>query len=370
MTKKTQKSAAASGLEGVVAAETVLSQVNGAEGRLIIAGLDLADLVDTYDFEGVLARLWTLAGTPCDRGDVKAALGAARVEAFAAATSLAGRCAGRPIVEGLREGLAALSDEGDLPAHIRLTGAAPVLVASLARTAAGTEPVAPDPTLGHAEDYLRMLHGKAPTDAAIRAMDTYLMTVSDHGMNASTFTARVIASTDAKQVSAIVGGLCALKGPLHGGAPGPVLDMLDAIGTKANAVAWVQGALDRGERLMGFGHRIYRVRDPRADMLGREVTRLGDAVNERAAFALHVEETAKTLLKAHKPDRPLDTNVEFYTALLLEALDIPRDAFTPTFAIGRVAGWTAHVMEQERTGRLIRPSASYIGVVPDGRDAA
>ena len=189
------------------------------------------------------------------------------------------------------------------------------------------------------------------------------MTVLDHGLNASTFAARVVASTDAGLLSAVVAGLCALKGPLHGGAPGPVLDMLDAIGTAADAESWLDSALARGERLMGFGHRIYRVRDPRADVLKGAVARL-KAGGNRIAFAEAVEAAALTVLARRKPGRRLDTNVEFYTALLLEALRIPRAGFTPVFAAGRSAGWVAHAIEQAATGRIIRPQSRYVGPWP------
>jgi citrate synthase len=180
-------------------------------------------------------------------------------------------------------------------------------------------------------------------------------------MNASTFTARVIASTRAGVVASVVGALCALKGPLHGGAPGPVLDMLDGIGAAENIGPWLQRALAEGDRLMGFGHRIYRVRDPRADVLKGVVARLRTGGDARLAFAEQVEREALAALAAHKPDRKLDTNVEFYTALLLEALGLPREAFTAVFAMGRVAGWTAHVYEQLKEGRLMRPQSVYVG---------
>ena len=193
------------------------------------------------------------------------------------------------------------------------------------------------------------------------------MTVSDHGLNASTFAARVIASTQAGLGSAVLGGICALKGPLHGGAPGPVIEMLDGIGRPENARAWIEGALARGDRLMGFGHRVYRVRDPRADALKGAVRKLTEGSNAapgRLAFAEAVEAAALAILKARKPDRALDTNVEFYTALLLEALAYPPSAFTCVFATGRVAGWVAHAREQVMGGRLIRPASNYIGPWP------
>jgi citrate synthase len=204
----------------------------------------------------------------------------------------------------------------------------------------------------------------APGDAdEVQAFETYLVTVIDHGLNASTFAARVVASTAAGLPSAVVAALCALKGPLHGGAPGPVLDMFDAIATPANAAAWIASALKRGERLMGFGHRVYRVRDPRASVLKTAVAKLKGRAN-RIAFAEAIEAAALRALKDFKSERRLDTNVEFYTALLLEALAIPREAFTPVFALARTAGWIAHIREQEAGGRLIRPQSRYVGPWP------
>ena len=195
------------------------------------------------------------------------------------------------------------------------------------------------------------------------ALDAYLVTVCDHGMNASTFAARVVASTRADLFAAITAGYCALTGPLHGGAPEPVLEMLDAIGTEERIVPWIDAALARGDRLMGFGHRIYRVRDPRADVLKGVVEKLS-ASTKQLTFAAKVEAAARAALAKSKPDRPLDTNVEFYTAILLDALAIPRQAFTPIFAVARAAGWTAHAREQQRNGRLLRPSSLYVGPQP------
>ena len=194
-----------------------------------------------------------------------------------------------------------------------------------------------------------------------------LVTVADHGLNASTFAARVVASTQAGLTSSVLAALSALKGPLHGGAPGPVLDMLDGIGVPDNADAWLGAALDGGERLMGFGHRVYRVRDPRADALKGAVRMLaasGAIDPARLALAEAVEEAALKQLRLRKPGRALDTNVEFYTALLLEALGFPREAFTAVFAMWRVAGWVAHAKEQALNGRLIRPMSVYVGPRP------
>jgi citrate synthase len=246
---------------------------------------------------------------------------------------------------------------------LRVCGALPVVLAALLRHGAGEAPVAPDPALGTAGDLLRMLRGVPASAAHVRALDVYLATVADHGFNASTFTARVIASTRAGLISSVLGGLCALKGPLHGGAPGPVLDMLDEIGTVDNIVPWLEKAITDGGRLMGFGHRIYKVRDPRADVLKQVVRDLGPS-SGRLAFAGEVERQALATLRRLKPGRRLDTNVEFYTALALEAIGISRAAFTPLFGVGRAIGWCAHVFEQERGGRIIRPLSRYVGPVP------
>jgi citrate synthase len=218
---------------------------------------------------------------------------------------------------------------------------------------------------------LRMMTGVLPRPEVAAALETYLVTVADHGLNASTFAARVVASTQAGLGSSVLAAMGALKGPLHGGAPGPVLDMLDAIGSSDRAASWIAAELKAGQRLMGFGHRIYRVRDPRADALKAALASLEQvrAVNaRRMALATRVEAEALAALKAHKPDRPLETNVEFYTALLLEALGFPRETFTAVFAAGRVLGWIAHAREQASTGRLMRPKSIYVG--PQPREAA
>jgi citrate synthase len=193
------------------------------------------------------------------------------------------------------------------------------------------------------------------------------VTVCDHGLNASTFATRVVASTQAGLTSAVLAGLGALKGPLHGCAPGPVIEMLDAIEAHGNATVWLRAEIADGKRLMGFGHRIYRVRDPRADVLKAVVRQLGakDETGHRLAFAEKVEQAALDVLRAAKPSHSIQTNVEFYTALLLEAAGFPKDSFTNVFAAGRVAGWVAHACEQQATGRLIRPQSRYVGPVPN-----
>lgn len=350
------------GLESVIAAETVLSDVDGEAGRLVLRGAALEDLAGVADFEAVCARLWE-GLVPDLPADLRAALGAARVRAWEEVSRLDEGLLELAPVEALRALMARLPDGEDADAALRITAAPAVFTGALLRRRAGSAALAPDPSAGHAADLLRMTSGETPSAGQAAALDAYLVTVIDHGLNASTFAARVAASTRAGLVSAALAGLSALKGPLHGGAPGPVIDMLDAIGTPANARPWLEAALDRGDRLMGFGHRIYRVRDPRADALKAAIRRLG-ADEGRLALGEAVEAAALAVLRSRKPDRPLDTNVEFYTALLLETLGIPPEAFTCIFAAGRVAGWTAHAREQIATGRLIRPQSVYVGPVP------
>ena len=358
---------AVDGLEGVVAAETVLSDVDGAAGRLIIRGHELDEIAGRWRFEDVTGLLWSgfFDGLP---KDLAPALGRARVEAFAALPEPGDL--DRAIAGGIvRALLARLPDGDDLAAALRFTAAPGVFTAACLRWRRGEAAIAPDASLTHAADTLRMLNGEAPDAAEVRALDAYLVTVADHGLNASTFAARVVASTRAGLGSAVIAGLCALKGPLHGGAPGPVIEMLEEIGEASRAEAWLNDALDRGDRLMGFGHRVYKVRDPRADALKGAVRDLIRARREntqgRLELAEAVEAAALAVLAARKPARSLQTNVEFYTALLLEALGFPADAMTCVFAAGRVAGWIAHAREQESGGRLIRPASRYVGPAPE-----
>jgi citrate synthase len=359
---------AAPGLENVVAAQTVLSHTDGAAGRLVVRGHDLASLAN-WPFEKVLALLWRdLAPEQMGEEEIRAVLGHARGCAFKLLGPLLSGTDHLSQVEALRLLLSTCADEENGPHHVLAVAAVPVFSAAIARRRKGQSPVAPDATLSLSADFLRMVNGATAAPEKVSALDTYLVTVADHGLNASTFTARIIASTKAGLFSSVIGALCALKGPLHGGAPGPILDMLDAIGEERRIHTWLVDALSRDERLMGFGHRIYRVRDPRADVLKGAVAKLRDN-GGRIHFAEAVEKEALALLAGKKPLRRLQTNVEFYTALVLEALGFPRDSFTNVFAAGRMAGWTAHVLEQERIGRLIRPQSRYIGPMPGAADA-
>lgn len=357
-----------SGLDGVIAAETSLSDVDGEAGRLIIRGRSLDELVARYRYEDVLALLWETLFPERDGAiPLAGALGEARVRVFGHLRAADAQLLELPPVDAVRSLVSRLEDGSDLTTALTLVAAPAVFTPAVNRLTAGLDAIPPDPTLSHAADMLRMLRGHAAGPEQIVALDRYLVSAVDHGFNASTFTARVIASTRAGLTSAVVGALCALKGPLHGGAPGPVLDMLDAIGQPQAAGPWLEAALARGERLMGFGHRIYRVRDPRADAIKGALdllTQAGGLDPARLRLAEAVEHAALELLSRHKPERALLTNLEFYTALLLEALGFAREAFTCVFAAGRAGGWVAHAREQVLRGRLIRPLSRYVGPWP------
>jgi citrate synthase len=357
----------APGLEGVVATRTRLSSVDGAAGRLVIAGFPVEELAGRASFEETLYLLWNGALPNREQLSVLGRdLAARRALPKVAAEVLEAVAAGSVLpMDALRmaSGTLGLGNGDDRDDALRLVAAFPTIVAAYRRLSQGHEPVEPDPELTHAANYLYMLSGEIPSTGRVRALETYLNTVSDHGMNASTFAARVIVSTRSDFVSAVVGAVGALKGPLHGGAPGPALDVVFEIREASRAESYLRSKLDRGERLMGFGHRVYKVRDPRADMLAAAAERLYATDADRGLYrlALEVEKAALGLLKEYKPERNLDTNVEFYTALLLHGLGLPTELFTPTFAVGRVAGWTAHCFEQRDLDRLIRPQSEYVG---------
>lgn len=358
------------GLEGVVAAETRLSRVDGQKGELIIAGYALEQFAGRATFEETVGLLWQgQVPTPEAHAALRERLATKR-ELPEATVRLLESVAEKGVsgMDALRMAAGTLSlavpGDGDLLEQAEYVVAMfPTIVAAYWRLRNGQTPIAPRADLSHTANYLYMLTGESPHPDQTRALETYLNTVSDHGLNASTFTARVIISTQSDLISAITGAVGALKGPLHGGAPGPALDMVFEIGTADRAEAVLREKLERGERLMGFGHRVYKVRDPRADVLAEAAKHLYREAGDRNLYELVriVEAKAIELLEEYKPGRRLQTNVEFYTALLLHGLDLPTDLFTPTFAIGRVVGWVAHCLEQSATGRIIRPESVYVG---------
>jgi citrate synthase len=354
-----------SGLEGVVAATTRLSDVDGERGELVIAGYQVGELAQRATFEETTWLLW--------HGDLPSA---AQLDAFRsslaserdvppATVALLRECvrSGIDPMDALRIAAGTISMMPSQDVACAIVARCPTIVAAFWRLGRGAEPIGPRRDLGHAANFLYMLNGQEPDAERVRALETYLNTVVDHGLNASTFTARVITSTGSDLVSSIVGALGALKGPLHGGAPGPALDMVFEIGDSSRAEEILRRKIEGGEKLMGFGHRVYKVRDPRADVLAAAAEQMFTRSGDMALYSLarSVEAAALRLLEEYKPGRRLQTNVEFYTALLLHGLGFDVPLFTPTFAISRVTGWIAHAMEQRRANRIIRPQSEYSG---------
>jgi citrate synthase len=361
------------GLEGVVAAATRVSHVDGLAGKLVISGYPLETIAPNATFEEMAWLLWH-GKVPSQKeyADFKAQLTAAR-DIPSLAYDLLRAAAEKKLhaMDALRmaAGTLSLQNTTDSPGGdierdaVLLLATFPTIAAAYSRLLEGKQPVAPRSDLGHAANYLYMMFDEVPSAERARGLETYLNTVSDHGLNASTFTARVIMSTQSDAISAVIGALGALKGPLHGGAPGPALDMVFEIGEISRAEGYVKDKLARGERMMGFGHRVYKVRDPRADVLSKAAAQFFASGGDKKMYdlACQVETVVIRLLEEHKPGRKLQTNVEYYTALLLHGLGLAVPAFTPTFAVGRVAGWLAHCFEQKRESRIIRPSSTYVG---------
>jgi citrate synthase len=357
------------GLEGVTVAETRLSDIDGETGELVIGGFPVETLATNAAYEETLFvllhdRLPTAAERDAIRDDL-----AERRGLCEQAHAVVRRAAedGEPAMDALRMGLAAASLDADCgddrTTATRVVAVVPTIVAAYRRYCEGESPVAPDPALDHVENYLAMLTGDTPEAHAVRGLETYLNTVVDHGLNASTFTARTVVSTESDLVSAATAAVGALKGPLHGGAPGPVLEMLKTVHQTGDPERFVRETLEAGERLMGFGHRVYRVRDPRAEVLSTAAERFYAAADGTDFYDTveQFERVALDILADHKPDRRLATNVEFYTAALLHGVGVPRELFTPTFAVARAGGWMAHCLEQLDDNRLIRPVSRYVG---------
>lgn len=357
------------GLEGVVAAETRRSYVNGQTGTLLIAGYPLADIAAQATFEEVVYVLWRdRLPTAVELTNFKGKLAALRPLPAATLTLLETIAhTGTPVMDALRMAVGTLSlDLNDADSDtlaMALVARFPTIVAAYWRLSQGQDPITPTTDLGHAANYLYMLKGERPSPAQARGMATYLNTVSDHGLNASTFTARVIISTQSDLVSAITGAVGALKGPLHGGAPTGVYNMIVEIGTPDRVKEWFEVAMTRKERVSGIGHRVYKVMDPRATVLREHARELTLSTGNPIYYTIsrHIELLA--LSHPYFQDRRLYTNVDYYTVTVLYSLGIPVEYMTPLFAVSRVAGWTAHIQEQLRTNRLIRPRAEYVGAV-------
>jgi citrate synthase len=355
------------GLEGVLAARTVISMVDGQNGRLVYRGYVIADLAEDMSYEEVAYLLWN--GELPNRSqlaEIADKLRSKRSLNPAAQAALKALPDDTHPMDVLRtvvsaQGASARLVKPDIEQAIANVAAFPTLMAAFHRQRQGKEWLAPRADLDHAANYLYMLTGEEPAAEKVHALNSYLVLLADHGMNASTFTARVIASTDSDIASCLVGAIAALKGPAHGGAPSQVMDQLEQIGTPENAEHWLREARKRKVRFMGFGHRVYRTYDPRAKILKAMCERINPTFY---ALASKVEETALAILHEEHPERPQATNVEFYSAGVLQAIGLPKEFFPPTFAVSRAAGWTAHVLEQVANNRLIRPQSEYIGPEP------
>jgi citrate synthase len=365
----------AKGLENVVVGETRKSFIDGEKGRLVYVGHNAVELAMTQPFEAVwFLLLEERLPEPGELETFSKELASLRTLSAKESAIAAAAGVGSPM-SGLRSAASALAAEWGYEPWLeekdankprtdvlRLAAAFPAILAAIGSGGSGPVDLGEG---GHVAAYLRAVTGSEPTPEQITAMSRYFTLTADHGMNASTFTARVVASTGADVGAAVVGGVGALSGPLHGGAPSLVLDMLDQIGTKENARDWLAQRVKAGNRLMGFGHRVYRTDDPRALALKRTAEEFGGG---RVDLALHVEQMAHEILRELKPGRPLYTNVEFYSAVVFEMAGIPRDLATVTFACSRVVGWAAHILEQIADNRLIRPTATYVGQMPDFGD--
>ncbi|MEO8688458.1 MAG: citrate synthase 2 [Solirubrobacteraceae bacterium] len=344
-----------SGLEGVVAFATEIAEPDRDGGALRYRGVDIEEIVGNVPFEQVWGLL--VDGTlepglpPAQPHPLAVRSGDPRVDTQAALAML-----------GPEWGFQSLIDISDEQARDDLARASVMALSFVAQSARGTgrPPVAQteiDKATSIPERFLIRWRGEADPDH-VKAIDAYWISAAEHGMNASTFTARVIASTGADVAAALSGAVGALSGPLHGGAPARVLKMLDEVEESGDAEKYVKEALDRGDRLMGFGHRVYRAEDPRARVLRRTSEQIG---SERFEVAEALEKAALAELKARRPDRVLATNVEFWSAVVLDHAEVPSNLFTSLFTCARTAGWSAHILEQKREGRLIRPSAKYVG---------
>ena len=361
------------GLEGVVVGETVLSNVEGEAGRLTFRGYDIHDLAANAHYEEV-SHLLLFGHLPTHQEliEYKTRIAARRALPSGVLSIMHALPRDAWPMDVLRTATSAISQfipHGNNGVHdtsvesaIDLIAKFPTMVAAWDRMRRGLEPIAPDPKLDYAANFLYMKDGKVPIPEAERALDTYFVLLADHSYNASTFSARVTASTGADIYCAITSAVATLEGDLHGGAPSKVMNMLEEIGLPEKAEQYVRDLLGRGEKIMGMGHREYKIRDPRAEQLEAMAKQLTEKSHTKwYLIARALEDAANKVLQEVKPGKRIYANVEFYTAPTLSSLGIPGDEFTCMFACGRISGWTAHVLEQWENNRLIRPQATYVG---------
>lgn len=353
------------GLEGVVAVKTDLSKVDGEAGRLIFRGYEADELARHHQFEEAVHLLWYgTMPTDDELSKLKEKLKKNREVPEKIVTLIKELPEDMEMMAVLRTCISALGYETDWPPEpeeaIRITAITPTILTYRYRLMNNQDVVPPNQNLDHVANYLYMLRGDEPTKDHADALNAYFILTAEHGLNAATFTSRVITSTQSDMFSAVSGAIGAMKGPLHGGAPSGVMDMLNEIGSIDNVEPWIRKKLENDEKLMGFGHRVYKTMDPRSEAL-RDITSKMSENDEWLALAKHVEEKAIELLEEYKPGRHLYTNVEFYAAAIFRSIDFPDPLFTPTFTASRMAGWCAHIMEQGNNNRIFRPLATYTG---------
>ncbi len=360
------------GLKGLIVADTTIGSVRGQEGFFHYRHYDATEVAAKRSFEATAyLLLHDELPTATQEAEFRAELAEARQLPESLAT-LVDRFAeaGHPPLNTLRAVLGVAvnpSPSMDLTASERrqavmmAIGVTPTVLAAVHRRQAGLTPLGPDAALSHAGDYVRMVCGASPTAQHTQAVERYLSLTADHGFNASTFTSRVITSTGADVGGVLSGAVAALSGPLHGGAPSRVLDMVEAIGDPRNTEAWGRAELDAGRKLMGFGHAVYRAEDPRGVLLRETAVALG---GELVGRAMEIEHRMLAMLRAWKPEATIVTNVEYYAAIVLHLAGIPQEMFTPTFTTSRIVGWGAHILEQAADNKIMRPTARYVGVEP------
>ena len=361
--------AKSNGLEGLIAAETDISLVDGENGKLVYRGKWAKDLAQTHSFEEVAHLLWVGHLPSLDERDELNAMFRKHREAPLEVLRVIDELPpGMDMMSVLRTAVSTLAIDTEWPPTLeqamRFTALIPILIAYRHAHLRRVRPTFANPELSHVANYLYMLNdGVLPPIEQVRALEAYLILTMEHGMNASTFAARVVTSTQSDMTSALTAAIGALKGPLHGGAPSEVMTMLEEMGTLDNAESWLRNELDAGRRLMGFGHRIYKTRDPRAIALRSVVEKMADK-DSWFDLSVFVEDTAIRLLEEYKPGRRLYANVEYWASAIFRATGIPKMLYTPTFVASRCVGWTAHIMEQGGNNRIIRPQSLYTGLLP------
>jgi citrate synthase len=354
------------GLKGIVAAQTKISHIDGEEGILIYRGKEISEIAERLSFEETAYLLWHgVLPSVSELKELKAQLHENRSLSQSMKDVINSLPEKMDMMSVLRtavstEGASTYSWKPTIDQAIRLTAVIPTIIAYRNSQLEQKPFTEPDNELSHAANYLFMLTGKTPSNAVVKALESYMILTLEHGMNASAFSARVTASTESDLVSAITSAIGTMKGPLHGGAPSGVIDLLNEIGTPERAESVIREKLNKGEKLMGFGHRVYKTHDPRAIALRKKLLESSGA-DSSLDLALQVETKAIEILKELKPGRSLYTNVEFYAAAIMKSIDLKSELFTPTFTASRVVGWTAHVLEQAENNVIFRPQSEYIG---------